>query len=1307
MHYYERAAKIDKEDGAVRVAHLLNVIGKDAQDLYETFNLAEDDQKDISKVLEAFEARCIPAANVIYERYMFNRRVQDASESVDHYITDVMKLAEHCQYGDLRDDLIRDKLVSGIRDDSVREKLLGIKDLSLTKAIETLRANQAMKFRVRDMASGTADDPTAGSTVNAVRQKKPRDRDLRDKATKDKKNARNPSPVTQMCKFCGKKHEFKRGLCPAAEKKCKKCGKKGHFAIVCLSTKTVHIVEEECSEEETYSISTVKGSSATQAMATCRVNDQHDVAFEIDTGASCNILPLSECVKATGDKSGLDIKQTNTRLTMHNNTSECPLGRVMLSVSRNGRKHRLRFFVVNANVTPILGRDSSIGMKLVQIMDSDTIHKVSESSGLPAKLTQDGVLKEFTDIFEGLGELEGEYIIHTNPDIPPVVHPPRKLPISMHDTVKKELDAMVENKVIAPVTEPTQWVSSMVVVQKRNNKIRICLDPKDLNRAIMRSHYPLPTVEQVATRLSNAKIFTVLDAKTGFWQVQLDQKSSYLTTFNTPFGRYRWLRMPFGISSAPEVWQQRMNQIVEGLQSVEVIADDFLVCGIGNTTEEALANHDLNLRAFLNRAREKGLKLNPTKVKLRCSSVPFIGHLLTDKGLAPNPEKTAAIVNMPTPTNVRALQEFLGMVQYLSKFLPSLSKVTEPLRQLEHKNTEWCWLETHDKAISKLKQMICEAPVLKYFDPNKSVTVQCDASEGGLGYSLLQEGQPVAYGARALTSAEKNYAQIEKEMLGILVGCEKFDQYIFGRKVKIETDHKPLVSITKKPIHSAPKRLQRMLLRLQKYDLELQYKKGKEMYIADALSRAYPKDLIVTSDSQSELCHQIEEMVLSQHLPFSVETLSQFRDETARDPSLQVLMRIVLMGWPEHKKDVPLETHPYFNSRDELSVQNGLLFKGERVIIPVNLRQDVIQQIHHSHLGIEGSLCRAREAFYWPLMNAEIKDAISKCTICNTLKLEQCQEPLRPHEVPDRPWSKVGTDLFTFKNQTYIVAVDYYSNFIEMDRLRESSSKTTIKALKTYFSRHGVPDVVVSDNGPQYSSEEFRCFSQEWKFKHITSSPRYPQSNGKAESAVKTCKTLLKKAELARTDVYLSLLDHRNTPTEQTGLSPAQRLFCRRTRTLLPMSTKLLQPETQPAIKDKLLLSQDKQASYYNKVSRPLPAIQPGDVVRFKLPGKDTWTKALCKRQIAPRSYTVECNGKTYRRNRKHLRHTPETLEPASGDKTDSDYSIPMEEQPVVHPQVTNVPEANLPSNDLTNETTKTTAHGRVVKAPKRLIEEL
>ena len=244
-----------------------------------------------------------------------------------------------------------------------------------------------------------------------------------------------------------------------------------------------------------------------------------------------------------------------------------------------------------------------------------------------------------------------------------MVHPPCRLPIALQEAVKKELDSLVEADVLAPVSKPTRWVSSMVVVEKKNSKIRICLDPHDLNKAIMRNYYPLPTIEQVAARLNKAKMFTVLDAKTGFWQIKLDQQSSYLTTFNMPFGRYRWLRMPFGISSAPEVWQQRVNQIVEGLAGVEVIAYDFLVCGFGDTYDEALANHDVNLQSFLNRARERGLKL-----KLRCSSVTFIGHVLTDKGLMPDPEKTKAIVNMPTPINVKSLQEFLGMAQYLSKF---------------------------------------------------------------------------------------------------------------------------------------------------------------------------------------------------------------------------------------------------------------------------------------------------------------------------------------------------------------------------------------------------------------------------------------------------------------------------------------------------------------------------------------------------------------------------------------------------------------------------------------------------------------
>ena len=262
---------------------------------------------------------------------MFNKRTQETGESVDHFKTDVIKLAEHCQYGDLKDDLIRDKLVSGIQDDKVREKLLGIKNLTLEAAIEMLRTTQAIKCRLKDMGGLTTQETLErNSSVNVVKHKKKVEREGRDqhKISKGMRNqARTNTPaVRKVCKFCGKQHEFKRELCPASGKKCKKCGKQGHFQKVCQSANAVHAVEDSQSEEETFAISTVKRSSSTPTLITFKVNQHHNITFEIDTGASCNILPFTEYVKATGDDRGCEIKKTATRLTMHNDTSERPMG---------------------------------------------------------------------------------------------------------------------------------------------------------------------------------------------------------------------------------------------------------------------------------------------------------------------------------------------------------------------------------------------------------------------------------------------------------------------------------------------------------------------------------------------------------------------------------------------------------------------------------------------------------------------------------------------------------------------------------------------------------------------------------------------------------------------------------------------------------------------------------------------------------------------------------------------------------------------------------------------------------------------
>ena len=514
--------------------------------------------------------------------------------------------------------------------------------------------------------------------------------------------------------------------------------------------------------------------------------------------------------------------------------------------------------------------------------------------------------------------------------------------------------------------------------------------------------------KMVTNQIIKAKVFSVLDAKSGFWQVKLLESSSYYTTFNTLFGRFRWLRMPFGISSAPEVWQRKMNEAIEGLCGVEVIADDFLVCGFGDTILEAIKDHDQNLTAFLQRCRKLNLTLNPQKVKLRMSEVPFMGHLLTADGIITDPNKVRAIKDMPTPTDVKSLKRFLGMVNYLSKFLPNLSSVSEPLRRLEVKDAEWWWLPVHNEAVQKSKGLVCEAPVLKFYDVTREVTVESDASLSGLGATLLQEGQPVAFASRALTPAEGRYAQIEKELLSVVFACERFDTYLFSQDiVHVITDHQPLETIFKKDLSSAPKRLQRMLLRLQRYNLDVKYQKGEKMVMSDPLSRAYVDD----PPLQTEYCHELEHIILVDDLPISDARLNSFRKATAGDASLQILMSTVLEGWPSTEDGVPQEIKSYFSCRSDITVQNILLFKGELIIVPSQLRTEMMEKIHSSHLDIEGRLRRAREVIYWPRMNAELIDFILKCDICNSFKPGQPQEPLMPHEIPTRPWQKVGTDL--------------------------------------------------------------------------------------------------------------------------------------------------------------------------------------------------------------------------------------------------------------------------------------------------------
>ncbi|XP_061180813.1 uncharacterized protein K02A2.6-like [Saccostrea echinata] len=423
--------------------------------------------------------------------------------------------------------------------------------------------------------------------------------------------------------------------------------------------------------------------------------------------------------------------------------------------------------------------------------------------------------------------------------------------------------------------------------------------------------------------------------------------------------------------------------------------------------------------------------------------------------------------------------------------------------------------------------------------------------------------------------------------------------------------------IVNKPLYKTPKRLQSMLLRMQKYEVNLKYRPGKNMELADTLSRAY-----LPNEKPSKAESAVEAINMLQFLPIAPNRLKDIQDETAKDNTLQNLGSSIRNGWPDCKTLVPELIVPYFEIRDELSIQNGVIFKGDRAVIPQALRKDMLTRIHSSHLGIEGCPRRARESVYWPQMNAEVKDFIQKSETCRTFDNNQGKEPLQHHEVPPRPWAKLGLDIFTFDQRNYLIVTDYFSNFFEIDALDRMTSHEIIKRLRAQFARHGIPDLCVSDNGPQFASEEFAKFAQLWEFQHVTSSPHYPQSNGKAEQAVKVAKQILKKAKHAKSDPYLALLDFRNTPTQHEGTSP---------------------PKDAPFEKEKIDNAKQKQAEYYNRSAHPLSQLSVGETVRVKTPNRP-WEKGTVTEAIPERrSYKVTTEaGANYTRNRKHLRKSNE-----------------------------------------------------------------
>ena len=1223
---YQVASGLDTKSRKVQSMTLLHIIGSEAVEIYNTFEFRADECTQHCKIrenfhtvdclLQKFEKYCNPRKNVTIERHVFFNRNQSEGESFDSFLTDLKLKSRSCEFGPLRHSLIKDRIVGGIKSDKVRQALLKEYDLDLEKAERICRASETAENQLAIM-----NDDIEKLSVN----------NLKFQNTNSKKSNGEDS-----CKFCGRSHRF--GKCPAYGKVCAKCKKRNHFANVCLS-KSVNEIEEEKevkaindkdigdaekfendfgSSDETnegaFFIGAVSNDKSCREWSSVVAIGNHKITFTLDTGAQTNILPYGLFKRIQHGP----IQKSNARLTTYSGEALPVVGKCSLFCEVKGKNQTLEFQIVDVSSKPILGLAACQSLDLIQLVD----------------VIEDDTLKPYKDVFEGLGNMDDTYHICIDKNIPPVVHAPRKVPAALRDQLQAELKRMEAMDVIEKVDHPTDWVNSLVIVEKKSSGgLRLCLDPRDLNKAIKREHYKLKTIEEIVSRQSGNQVFSVLDANSAFWQIRLDDESKDFTTFNTPFGRYRFMRLPFGLNSSAEVFAKRFSQAFEDIPGVESYMDELLIGG------KSVEEHDQRLVAVLERARQKGIKLKPSKCSLRAEEVKFVGHVITKNGLKPDQSKIEAILNMPVPQCTKDLERFLGMINYLGKFIPQLSEITAPLRELLKQDVEWQWMKQHQDAIDKLKEMVTKSPVLVFYDVNKPVTVSCDSSKSGIGICLLQEGKPVAYGSRTMTECEQRYSQIEKELLAVVFALEHFHYYIYGKRVQVESDHKPLESILQKPLSAAPPRLQRMLLRLMKYDFDLKYTPGKQMFVSDTLSRA---PLLVDAPASDDWESQV--LLVMNSLPISDEMLKKFQEETRKDATLQSIKRFTQNGWPDAKQDIPEEVRAYKGFSDEISEMNEIMFKGEQIIVPKSLQKDMLRIVHEGHLGRDKCLENARSVIFWPGMSSQIVNTVTSCMICQHNMNAQQKEAINQHEIPSLPWQKLGTDLFQFDGKHYLILVDYFSNFFEISLLSGTRANDVIIHMKSHFARHGIPREVISDSGTCYKCKEFTDFATTWGFKHTVTSPKHSQSNGLAERSVQTVKSMLKKAKASKQDPYIALLQYRNSPVT-SKYSPAQLLMNRNLRTKLPATNEYLKPQVPEMnrVVEAIEKKKEVQARYYNKTARknPLPSYSNGDKVLMQLEKDGKWEKAtVISEAPVPRSFLVkrQNGGGTFTRNRVMLR---------------------------------------------------------------------
>ena len=1209
---YEVATNLKAESSEFRCAIFMTMIGSDALELFESFKFAEgESEENIVTVIKKFEDYCVESTHEAFESFRFHSRDQEQNESIDAFVAELRKLAKGCNFGDQEDRMIRDRILVGVKSKKTQGKLLEDSKLSLKTAIETCRAQEASQSKLETM--------TGKQTVSVDRVKQKKNDKQKKHSGASSEISERKNKTEKKCTRCGYKWHKNFSDCPAKNEECLSCHKVGHFQSVCRQKdkKKVRHVRDSDSDDEHVFLGNINEVNDVKSddWHTELLVDGKNVRFRIDTGADVTVVPDSY-FKST-DK----LQKTDKKLYGPGGSKIEVVGvhKASMETKKQNSKTMQDLYVVRGLKKPLLGRPAIQALDLLQ-----RINAVSSSTVEPKK--------EFPELWQGLGKCENAYTVRLKDDAKPFsIATPRRLPLPMKQKVEDELKSLQEKDIIRPVTTPTDWCAPIVAVPKPSGKIRLCVDYTKLNESVRRENFPLPTTDELLAQLDGATVFTKLDCNQGFHQIPLSVESQELTTFITPFGRFCYQRLPFGISSGPEIFHREMTHILAGIQGVICDIDDILVGGRGQK------EHDERLREVLKRLKQAGLTLNE-KCEFSTDQVKFLGHIVSARGIAIDPSKVEAITKFPAPEGVPELRRLLGMVNHVAKFAPNLAEISKPLRDLLKKDSEWIWGPDQEEAFKKLKTLLSSAPLLHHYNPGKPTMVSSDASSYGLGGVLMQKvddiWKPVFYASRAMTSTEQRYAQVEKEALAMTWSCEKFSDFLIGMQdFTIETDHKPLLALMKtKQLDELTPRIQRFRMRMMRFSYHVVFTAGKNLATADALSRA-PTSQPGREEEKKEDETRVYVRSVMECLPATDQRLEEVRREQELDEICRNVKEFVLRDhWPETAKK---EYSSYYFERHSFSVVDNILLYAGRLVIPSVLRKEMLDRLHQGHQGIVKTRGFARSTVWWPGLSKDIATLVQCCPECELYRREHPQ-PLIPTPTPRKEWTQVASDLFEWQGENYLLIIDYFSRWFEICHLSSISSAAVINGCKSIFARMGIPENLHSDKGVQFMSKEFAQFAEYWGFTHTSSSPHHHSGNGEAERAVQTVKNLLKKEK----EPYLALLNYRATPLLQ-GQSPAELLMHRKLRTRVPAVR--VDPSTSQDAefreKDKRIKDRMKRNFDQRHRARPLPPVKEGQSVRVKTP---TETDAVVLRSVPgsnQRSVPLRTeNGRVTSRNRSQLR---------------------------------------------------------------------